>query len=80
MRRIESDVEVINFLLSLIHFRLLYILGIEYGNMFDIQNDLRVFIHLDPVETAMLGVWINADDCAFVPAFVVSEFGVEIYL
>jgi hypothetical protein len=52
-------------------------LGIEHRDLIDSKNGLCAFVQLYPVETAMLGIGIDPEDRAFVPAFPIAKFGIE---
>ena len=56
----------------------MYIFRVEDRYLFDAQDVLRGLIQLNPVEIAVTRVWINADYDPFVPAFVHSEFGIQV--
>ncbi len=58
---------------------LLYILGVQHRDQFRLASQIsnHIFIQFHPVETPVFGVWVNAQDSSFEPAFALPKLGIK---
>jgi hypothetical protein len=60
--------------------KFLNIFYVENRDLSYSQDHLRVGIQFHPIKTAVLGIWVYLKDHTFIPAFVISKFGIKIDL
>jgi hypothetical protein len=66
------------FALFFLLLKFLDILRVKNGDLFGAKHGLNILIQLNPVKTAMCGVWINFENHAFVPTFFIAKFRIKI--